>query len=255
MLLPTPCPVDNPSARRPCDLNPTPRRAGAGQTAPVRTHAPDRTGPDRAGPPRLASPRAAPRTPPSLLRPSPSSPGKHLDCIRTTHHPLRAPRDPAPPRPDLRRRRRRLRRAPSRAPGASAGAPQAAAPRLVGSPAPNPNPSSRRGALQVRPLLHRALRPVSLWPPRPLGVAIEACRVSCGGVGGRSETLSGLCRETAPAAAELCCIWAGRAWGGTCAGPLHAAVAVPGLTGNVHGLKVRYVHFSVWEMVWACSKM
>lgn len=59
--------------------------------------------------------------------------------------------------------------------------------------------------------------------------------------------LSGQCRETAPAAAELCCIWAGRAWGGTCAGPLHVVVAVPGLTGNVHGLKVRYVTFQRWK--------
>lgn len=55
--------------------------------------------------------------------------------------------------------------------------------------------------------------------------------------------LSGQFGETAPAAAELCCIWAGRAWDATCAGPLHLVVAVPGLTSNVHGLKVRYVTF------------
>jgi hypothetical protein len=35
----------------------------------------------------------------------------------------------------------------------------------------------------------------------------------------------------------------GRAWGGTCAGPLHVVVAEPELTSNVHGLKVRHVTF------------
>ncbi|PUZ56127.1 hypothetical protein GQ55_5G271100 [Panicum hallii var. hallii] len=175
MLLPTPCHVDHPSARPACDLNPTPGRTG--QTAPVRTHP---TGPGR--------PRLAPRTPlPSALPFFPrETPRLHtydappLPAPATRHR--RAPisgvdtaasGDPPPallgPPPE-----------PLRPPRRASWAPP-------GSPAPNPNPSSRRGAVQVRPLLHRALRPASLCPPRPLRVAIEVRRVPRGGVGGRSE--------------------------------------------------------------------
>ena len=66
--------------------------------------------------------------------------------------------------------------------------------------------------------------------------------------------MSGQCGGTAPVASELCCISAGRAWGATCACPLHVAVAEPGLTGNVHGLKVCYVTFQFGKWCWRAQK-
>ncbi|CAN6173422.1 unnamed protein product [Urochloa humidicola] len=161
------------------------------------SHAPDRPGPARLAHTTFSLPPLLPQgnTSPAYVR-------------RTTP----CPRDPAPPRPDLRRRHRSLRRAPyalPRPPPEPLRPPCPVSRAPAGSPVPNPNPSSRRGAVQVRPLLHRALRPASLCPHGAVRSQLRyaECRaVVWVGV------LSGQCGETAPAAAELCCIWAGRAW-------------------------------------------
>ncbi|KAG2589542.1 hypothetical protein PVAP13_5NG257400 [Panicum virgatum] len=224
MLLPTPCHVDNPSARRPCDLTPTPRRTG--QAAPVRTHP--------TGPGRPASRRAGPRTPPlsSALTFFPrETPRLHTYDAPPSLPPqprTAAPRSPAstpPPPASPLPRSWGLRRSPSGRHAAPRGLPRAPLPQTL---------TLAPGAGQCRCVLcsvGRSVRPPS-GPHGPLGSQLRyvECRAVVW-VGG----LSGHCWETAPAAAELCCIWAGRAWGGTCAGPLHSVVSVPGLTGNVHG--------------------
>lgn len=224
----TTCHVAYPSARRPCTPNPNPHahRVGPHQLARTRPGpAPSRVARTTFSFPPPFFPRETPRlhtydAPPC---PAPATPLHRapISGVDTDAYGERTPELLRPPPEPLRPRR-----------PASWATP--------GSPAPNPNPSSRRGAVKVRPLLHRALpRP----PPGLHGrVGSQLRYVECRAVVW-VRGLSGQCRETAPAADELCCIWAGRAWCGTHTGPLHIVVAVPGLTGNVHGLKVRYVTF------------
>ena len=211
------------SAVRP-EPNPTPSGSGSGSNR-TSSHAPDRTRPAR------LAPRRAAHTP-SLLRPHLLPQGNTSPAYVRRTTPSVPPATPH-------------RRAPiSGVDAAASGEPP---PALLGPP-PEPLRPPRRaswaplpqtltlapGAGQCRCVLcsiERSVRPPS-GPHGPLGSQLRyvECRAVVW-VGG----LSGHCWETAPAGAELCCIWAGRAWGGTCAGPLHSVVAVPGLTGNVHG--------------------